>query len=752
MLKRLLWILLGLASLLSFVAAYHRIAANAVEKPMHTVMQIGQPFWMPTDPAVVNPRDTRQMGHILATAARRAQINLVRPSFGYTSTGQPAIIEFVYLTHATRLFQSLTLRTGHFPTPQETQEGTAFVSSVATGKTQQVGRLHVIVPVRVALRPLADLPAEDVPWAGEYWVDAGTSQAYAHFVQQVVTEMNAAFGHGNRPAFKASDFTQGSSINLASSATLAFAIWGSGFFQYSDVIWAILAGLTMVLLVYYGFSVAKRVGILKLNGWSTFSVWYVIVGRMVLIWILASAGLSLTAAVASYGLNLAWVAPLGMTTGATYVLVLAASAIFGLYVRWVRIQDVVKQQRRTGAVLAMNTALRMVGVIMLLVLGTALWHEYHQIRTQEVLLGQWHHHRTTQTFGIPYPIAAGHNLINIDQGNLSTGYIEARWLYPVLAHEGAMYLDASSYEEGALALPEIPGYVRMVTVNPNYLRRYPVETPDHHAVIVPNQTTAWVVLVPVQYRAQTVKIRRYVAQEQANTLQAETLVLHTPVPPRLQHQTIRIIWTANGQRLFSWNPTVFPTQGNCIVSPIIQVQTLGNTVPADWMNAFEGSVVTPLKIPLIKDSPTQTEGALSPILRQLHLTAYIHAIVPVNQAIHEEIRSLQLALQKYLLIGIGLAATVVVLMIQNAVVLFTRYQKRFLVRRLFGWGRLRAYRECFGIIGATWVGQVLIAMAFVGDKALLLAIPLVVADGLISMLTLESLERSYLAQSLKEGI
>lgn len=745
-LKRLVWILLVLSSALSLVSAYHRIAAHVVARPMTTVMQVGRPFWIPFAPAVVNPRNTTTVGQLVMTAAHEADINMVRPSLGYTPSGTPSIMEFLYLTHHTRFFHGFSLRSGHFLTPGATQDGAALVSSVATGTPQQVGVLRVNRSVYMALQPLSRLPHFDVPWVGEYWVEA-SPQAYQLFVRDVVTAMNAKFSGG----FVASDFTQGQSFDLASHASLGFAVWGSNFLQYALLFWGILVGITVVSLLYYGFSVAKRIGIYRLNGWSPGAIWYALVGRTVVLWILASAGIALLAGIVHYGLDEAWIGPLGGTMGVTDGLMLAASAVIWVYIHRVRIHDAVKQHRRTGAVLMMNVTVKAAAVVVLLVVGTAVWHEYQQLHTEKAVLAQWHHTQAMASFGVAYPVKVGYDRINDTEGGQSKSYVEARWLYPALARAGAIYLDARDYDEGALALPESRGFVRTVTVNPNYLAHYPIQTVHHQAVRVSETTRRWIVLVPEQYRPDRTKILKFVTEGRQSALEEEMSVLHTPAPPGLAHQKIQLIWIANGQPLFSWNPSVFPGQRNRIVSPIIQVQTLGNSLPEDWMNAITGGVASPLKIPLVHHSPAETIARWRPLLTRLHLADYLRTIMPVTQAVSHKIMILDRAIRWYVVLGTALFVMAVILMMQNTRVIFIHYQKRFLVRRLFGWGRLASYREGWAIIGASWVGQALAAVAVVGVKALAVAVPIGLAEIIIWAWTIRSVEQHQLAQRLKEG-
>ena len=49
---------------------------------------------------------------------------------------------------------------------------------------------------------------------------------------------------------------------------------------------------------------------------------------------------------------------------------------------------------------------------------------------------------------------------------------------------GAIYEDASQYEEGYLQLPQGPGFIRTIIVNPNFLRAFPLYRTNGHVVKV----------------------------------------------------------------------------------------------------------------------------------------------------------------------------------------------------------------------------------------------------------------------------
>lgn len=186
----------------------------------------------------------------------------------------------------------------------------------------------------------------------------------------------------------------------------------------------------------------------------------------------------------------------------------------------------------------------------------------------------------------------------------------------------------------------------------------------------------------------------------------------------MKNQQIKIIWLANNQQIFSFNPEVFPPENNVIIDPIIQVVTEKNSLCADRANMMNGGGGSdPLKVRLIDRDTALTLKTLEPELQRLKLDDNLKYLVTVDQFMLQQIYLLQQWMNQLWLTSLGLIAGLLFLVIQNLIIFFNKYQRRFIVRRLFGADFFRTYKEYILLFSATWVLQLLIC--FIVNSGLL---------------------------------
>ncbi|WP_202951812.1 DUF1430 domain-containing protein [Desulfitobacterium sp. PCE1] len=65
-------------------------------------------------------------------------------------------------------------------------------------------------------------------------------------------------------------------------------------------------------------------------------------------------------------------------------------------------------------------------------------------------------------------------------------------------------------------------------------------------------------------------------------------------------------------------------------------------------------------------------------------------------------------MRQLMLTSLGLLVVLLLLVVQNLSIFFNKYQRKFIVRRLFGTGFFRTYKEYIGLFAATWLVQFLI--------------------------------------------
>jgi hypothetical protein len=217
-----------------------------------------------------------------------------------------------------------------------------------------------------------------------------------------------------------------------------------------------------------------------------------------------------------------------------------------------------------------------------------------------------------------------------------------------------------------------------------------------------------VVLVPESYRDRSDQILTHFTATRTGgpnrqaVAQAEKAVFGRDVPPALHGQKVRIIWTADNQGIFSFNPAVSPTDGNVVTDPIIQVMTLANSAGIDRSNMITGAAGTGLKIKLTNAGTADTQAELSPLLKDLKLDDNLLHLVTMNEYALGQIEYLQQGIRNIAVTAAGLLLTMLALAFQCLTLTFERFSRRIVVRRLFGLPFVRRYREFLLVFTLVW--------------------------------------------------
>lgn len=757
--KKILMGFLILMSALSFIIAYHNTTAESIQAMETAGQRNSTPFWIPVSPVFSNPGNSTEIYYLIQRAARETHVNVIRTSLGYTPSQDQELIRFVLLTDSTTMWRSFRLDSGHFLTSAETMSS-QFISSRATGSHQQVGQLHLLGsrPI-VEIRPLAQL-SQYMSLPGEYFIEALTPGRYNGFVKTFVQEVNGTYHATLQHPYGLHLFTGGASVSFTRGAASTFGVFGAGYFQYLQDIWYLVGVITIVLLMYYCFAMAKRLGIMKLHGVGSIKLWYEIIGRMILVVFGATLCLAVIVGLVIAGFSAQFIINLVIEQVEIFAVGLVASLIVLVYGRRIKVGEAIKNRQDTRGIFILNLSIKAVWSIVLILLITGVWQQYQGLSAQRQQLNVWRNIPQTAKYGVFYPVYDGHDLLNVQLGSQNTDYLETNWLYGLLNRRGAIYIDASGYETQALlAQSAVPGYIRSVTVNPNALKVFPVYQVNHQPVTISEHDANWIVLVPVAYTSHKQQILNFFRQQRQHAYQAEENVLNMPVPARVLHQKVQIIWLASNQKFFSFNPNVFPNQNHMIDAPLIQVMTTANSVSVDRANMTNGSgVAENLKVPLAHGNPKETYQAIEQDLTRLQLSHYLTQIVTIPHSIQLQISTLGRQMRVFLGVALALFLSSLFLVLQNLSIIFSRYQKRFLVKRIFGISLIRAYREYWIYFLSSWVGQLLIVAVISklqgASVSVSIGIGLVILllELLVSAIALIPVERRNQAKALKRGL
>lgn len=567
--KKILSSLLLFLFAVSFLLAFDQAYRDELDQLEKAGEEISKPFTIPNYANFASPDE---MYPILLEAALETKVNLFRTHIDYSEDDEVRIHKYVLLTDNTRLFDSFRLKSGRFLTAEDTQQDNSFLSTAESGDKDQVGRIksfgtHTLFEMKPLRFAYKHLPVE-----GRYFVEASEEQ-YQEFVERVINKIKAAKLVDQGTLLTPVDF-DGQSSNFGKMEI------EDDFFAYIRYVMLII---TIFMLMYYMFHESKRIGVMKMHGLSSVRLWYVIVGRWITGVFALAAVIPLLASSLIKDTTGQFMGSVFLSQLTSYVIVTLTSVIAYIFLSRIKIVDVIKNRKETNGIFALNTLFKTGCSLFLILVILSIWSQYHELRIKQENLKSW---ERSKDYGVFYPVMVGNDLEDLEKGFTKTTVTQVTGLYPLLKRMGAVYIDADDYEQTSLRLNK--NGMRSISVNINYLQEFPVYDVNQNPVKISEDTSDWIVLVPEKYRSHEKEILNYITKSRKSRAEGDENLFHVEVPDRVRNQALKIIWIANGQKIFSFNPEVFRTENNMIVDPIIQVVTEKNSLVADLANMMSG--------------------------------------------------------------------------------------------------------------------------------------------------------------------
>ena len=756
--RRVLSLLIAIFAIFIGYVEYDSIRQAQVDQMQRAAQSIGHPFKIPATESLADPALVERA---LLETARSSRTNVFRTQVGYDAADAPVTIQYSLVTQPTQLYSAFPLSSGAYPSPTATPSSRQFLSTIKSTSPDQLGVIRLLGGgQRVEIRSLAEL-FQRLPTAGIYYVELVDGSDYEQFLATLNTRLNI----DSRGAV-ASD-SKAYSVNQA----LAGGDGSRGQAILLEIM-AIAFSITIaLLLVYRQLRNAKPAAVMFLHGLGPAEVWYRLSGRFVLLTYCLSSVAVLVGVMFIPGTTPAFQIGTAQRLGLSLLGLLISSFAISMIASRSSVSTALKNRKHTDGVFAVNIMVKVGVALFVIVFGAQLARDASAAATARSFLGDWH---STGRYGIFYPTNVGNDEAEYKAGLPGPAATEALKLYPLLSQQGALYVDASQYEDVALAQDMPADSYRSLTVNSNYLKEYPILDESGVPVVVDERSTDWVVLVPDLYRGQARAIQQYfqVSRTGSQTIEsiadAEKAAFGASVPDAVKHQSVKIIWTRSHQKVFSFDVDVFRQDGNHIADPIVQVLTLANSAGIDRTNAFTGGPGTALKVRLLPAGAHATLESLGPDLKSMKLDDNLRYLVTMDDYVVGEIASLDAQIRRSLVLEACLLLVLALVAVQGVTVVFDRYGRRVVVRRLHGLGMVERYQEFFRLMLITWLLEGVISIGLVltvaGQSTTLegrtpgpdigyglLALALVVLSDLgVSAFALMQVERKRVVSTLKE--
>jgi hypothetical protein len=460
--------------------------------------------------------------------------------------------------------------------------------------------------------------------------------------------------------------------------------------------------LILVLIIFCIFNEYKTLGILRLQGRSNFAILSArFIHPFTVVFISSSVVISLLWAIFGKTISEFW-PDFVYQLLVCFSLILLTCLLALPFLYFLNIPAAVKGRKGTGPIIIVNSVSKLVIGVFVLILSSNSVGYFMEFLEEEARLkqiAQW------TDYGVFYPRSLGTEIFGWSYAPFEQAKTEVLELYPYLESEGALYVDSEDLLTAERSNDFSFDAGKSMTVNSNYLQRYSALGVSGSRIYVDDTETSWVVLVPAAYQDQEDLIRSTYKRRRSGVLLNAEFFEPEDVE-RLSNQPVKIIWTANDQKYFTFNPQI-----NFVTDPIIQVMTQSNSLGDDRRNAFSSNIDSTLKVYLGDNSAADVLAELEPILSELKLNDNLVSLLSFREYSDYVMNQNDYYLNNWGPRTFILFLVFVMLIIQSAIINYERESRRIAIVKMQGYKFWDCYAKPILRFALTWL---VIAAAIVG--------------------------------------
>lgn len=685
--------------------------------------------------------DPEEVYPIILQTAKELKVNIFRDVTLYANEESVELFRYVLITNDTELFRNIPLKHGRYLNEVESQGSkNFFLSSKEMKDKDQIGTFEVFGKNSLMfVKPLI-LSYSQVLVDGQYHVESNHSVQPNDFYETLTNNFNKTLNP--EVPFTVDDFVP-QEINDSEP----YVATDIKTLLYIELILVLVVSL---LVFYYILHRGKEIAIYKMQGVNSTRIWKESIGRLLFIVFIVTYAILLVFLICREGLHISFILKMTIQHFLNFIIIICSSLIALFYINSTKINTILKNRRDTKAAIVFNILLKITLSILSIIMLASLLNQISVIEKTEKELINW---KKSADYAVFSPFYIGMDAEDLKKSSGSKTYASIAMLYSILNKEGSLFIHTKYYEQETLKLP-FEG-IRYISVNPNYLKKYPILSVDNKEIFVDEAIDYRLLLVPHQYKDKEQEILNYFNESYVSSLDYEKENVTTEIPTHLKKPDFHIIWTKDRQEIFSFNPEVFPNEKNMIIDPIIMVKTDNNMLNYEKQEAILGSGASdPLKVKLIDSTPELTYEKLKETLQELNLDDNLKYLVTIDHLIIKELDDLKQERLLTILVFISMLIGTIFVLIQNTILMFHNRKKLFIVRSLFGTGFFKTYRSILYILLGTWIVQIVIPLMItntVSTSLVSIICILLIIEFLMFVLTVIILENKNKIRVLKGG-
>lgn len=726
--KRFIQLFMIIMFFVLFAANYFSYQTESYQTLINSSQTYTFGFKVPEDIINADPKNIVW----LKDAANKNNVNISR-SFSYhdNEKDESYTEEYIWLTTNTRLFQQIRLSEGEMLTHDDMLDPEKFMSTNHTNSNNQVGVIANFGGGGNYSISILDHLTSNYRYSGRYRVEADSPEQFNQFIQDYVNYINESSHEAFTPDMY-QDNTEEERINSQTDF---------------DILIFILFFLVIMFLtfLYDLISQTKAISVMKLNGHTRNYICYQVFIKFFSINFLLSQVLIIPFLFFIKDNNFDFICRIFLTNFFVFITLLCLlTLICQVYTSRIKMTYCINGKKPIGAIAFLIILFKLIVSTIIIVCVISLISDLTHIQQKQEALNNW---AKSSNLGVFHPVKSGDDTELIRAGEYPLD-IPTYSMYPKLNQTfEAIYINSDLYTTESIEVNVGNDYIKSITVNPNYLKTYPLYDSEGKQIEISEDVEETVYLIPEQYRE-----KEELNDDYFSSAREGFYKLHQELYEQNDKQKsteVIFVYMKPGQEVFSLNTNVMPNHYNIIIDPIIQVMTESNALVPDTF--YTSTSNQTLFIKLIETDPELTYEKLLPILREYGLDDNFPHLIRINDLILNEINVLKQ--EVYLTITILLALTVLLMitLIQYVYLLFQRHLYEFFVRKTFGQSFLNKYHKLLILSLLLNIIEYIICLSIIQTDFYHIFILKIVIEFGIMIAMINYFEKQNVVNILKEG-
>lgn len=617
---------------------------------------------------------------MLTSIANEKKVNLIKTDY-LVINKKTVTVKSVYLHDQTdSLFKDTTLIKGRYLTNSDMDKN-VYISTRPDQNKQAVGQMFDLFnDDDVQVWTLSRFKSERGNLDGDYIVRASDVSHIGSFIKEL----------SNRSGISVNDLTSQKTFQASSASAI----------ELSTLLGLIICFLLFALLsVFYAVNNTKRIGVLKLNGYSNFHIWKSMIENIVFIMISAALILDILFLFLVTGMTRDFLLHLVILQLLLLGVFLVLSLLIYLIIKKNTIGNLIKNKKPIKLITSITYIIKNGLLLIMIALVVAVSGVFVDIKKEYKQLSQW---KEVGSLALLVNVDVGNDIESFSQGKttLSTDFAQ---YYDQLNKEGAIYINVEKFtphEQFKTKINEKTGEIGYVDyfnpklvpenyvnntfyINPNYIKNYPIFDSSGHKIHI-SENDERTILIPDTMASSKDALLSLYKSDYIQSILSDAGHFHKKISGIPTVKMKAILYKADKKGYFTFNDDYASTDYK-VYNPIFVVMPQSSMTEGEKSDIQVSGLPSPLKINLHGEDSSQYNQQIGAKVKKFHLDDNNLKYMTINEIFGTQIESLKKAMIEYVMAVIISFMAMFLLTLQMSQMVLEIKKKKYCIQKLYGY-------------------------------------------------------------------